>query len=179
MGRALNLAVLFLLGCSRHPSEGNLPSAPGAASAHGVQAAGDQVLAAIERGACFGICPVYRLTVRANGVVSYEGTSFVKVKGHAEARLDPGAMARLRNAFAEARFGSFGDFYETATLSDGATTVLSFGEGRQPKTVRHNSGDLSAPRALSELERRMEQLVEVERWIGTDAERIQNVAAWR
>ncbi len=35
----------------------------------------------LERGACYGMCPVYSLTIYGNGKVVYKGDMFVKVAG--------------------------------------------------------------------------------------------------
>ena len=40
-----------------------------------------EVVITLERTACFGVCPVYKLTVYGDGRVVYEGKRFVRVEG--------------------------------------------------------------------------------------------------
>jgi hypothetical protein len=43
-----------------------------------------------ETGPCFGFCPIYRVTVRADGTGLYEGIRHVAVRGQRRFRLTPG-----------------------------------------------------------------------------------------
>lgn len=71
------------------------------------QTGGDKVVSTYERTARYGVCPVYKISIRTDRTVKCEGTSFVKVKGPAEWQLSPDAMASLRGAFERAKFSSF------------------------------------------------------------------------
>src|SRR5919202_5807692 len=35
----------------------------------------------LERTACFGTCPAYKVTIRSDGTIIYEGREFVQMKG--------------------------------------------------------------------------------------------------
>src|SRR5262245_27804547 len=41
----------------------------------------------LERTACHGTCPIYKLTINGDGTVIYEGQDFVQVKGEQTASL--------------------------------------------------------------------------------------------
>lgn len=137
------------------------------------------VLATLERGACYGVCPIYKLTVREDGTVEYDGERFVKVRGKAEGRLDAAGVSRLKQAFETARFGSFAAAYEQHSITDMPTAVVSFGDGAKAKVVRHYFGDESAPAALTALEQELDAIVQVEQWIGTAEDRRKNAGSWR
>jgi hypothetical protein len=170
------LMALVLVACPSGVTEQKEASE---ATQEGRSGSSDGVAITLERLPCFGICPVYKLVIRANHSVEYEGKGFVKLKGAAQARLTPEEFQRIVGAFEKARFSSLEDAYDKRDLSDQATTVLSYSTGSQRKTVRHYHGDASAPEALSRLEREIEVIVGVERWIGSDAERQDNAAEWK
>lgn len=48
-----------------------------------------------ETGPCFGACPVYKVTVNADGSGVFEGRRFTAVEGHRSFRVTPGQYARL------------------------------------------------------------------------------------
>jgi len=135
-------------------------------------------LATLARTACYGFCPVYSLKVLANGAVEYEGESFVKVKGRASGQLDEAALARLKQAFAEAKFSSLENSYETVSRTDAPSAIVSFADRARVKTVRHYHGDMAAPPALSKLEDEIDTIVHVEQWIGTQEERSKSAGKW-
>lgn len=140
---------------------------------------GKPLVASLERGPCYGFCPVYKVSVREDGSVQYQGENFVKVTGPAEAKLDAAAVARLKQAFAKARFASFANAYETRTITDSPTAVVSFGDGKSAKVVRHYRGDHNAPPALTRLEDEIDAIVNIQQWIGTAEERKKDAASWR
>lgn len=137
------------------------------------------VLATLGREACYGFCPIYTVTVHTNGVVQYEGENFVKVMGKATGQLDEPALARLKQAFATAKFASLKNSYETVSRTDAPTAVVSYGDGAKKKSVRHYHGDMNAPPALDQLENDIDAIVHIEQWIGTQEERTQNAGKWR
>jgi hypothetical protein len=139
----------------------------------------DPVLASLERTACFGTCPVYKLTIRADGRVDYHGEHFVKRKGDATGQLKPAQLAALRNAFARADYGKLADTYDHVSVTDAPSAITSFTDGAVTKTIRHYLGDETAPAELEKLEDRIDQLVGIAQWIGTDKEREAHRSEWR
>src|SRR5690349_20101373 len=49
----------------------------------------------LRRTPCFGTCPVYTVSIRAAGRVTYVGEKFVRVVGRQTARVDPSVVAKL------------------------------------------------------------------------------------
>ncbi len=137
------------------------------------------LLVSLERSACYGICPVYSLTIHKDGAVEYQGGRFVKVKGTASARLSEPSLAELDRAVNNAHLESMAASYEHATITDRATVTVSFVRGGKLSSVRHNLGDDSAPRALLDLEQSIDAIVGVEQWTGTAAERLAHVGDWQ
>ena len=54
------------------------------------------VLASLERTACFGFCPVYTVTVHADGSVDYHGERFVVTQGDQSGQLTAEQMTALQ-----------------------------------------------------------------------------------
>src|SRR5579862_9270632 len=60
----------------------------------------------LERTACFGSCPIYKLTISADGTVEFEGKDFVQVKGNAKGKISTDAVHQLVVAFDEIKYFS-------------------------------------------------------------------------
>ncbi len=136
------------------------------------------VLASIERTSCYGWCPVYRLTVFIDGTIEYMGIDFVLHKGLRMAQATPEQVLQLRQAFSESNYGAFADHYTELHYTDFPTVVVTYRSGDKLKQVVHYYGDSSAPQALVELEDRIEQILEVDQFIGTRAEREAFAESW-
>ena len=50
---------------------------------------------ALERGPCFGNCPIYEVTLRSDGLATYVGGDYAPRRGRFEAQVDSAAVARL------------------------------------------------------------------------------------
>ena len=150
------LAVLAVLAPSVARADSSVPGAAGASP----------VLLTLERTACYGRCPIYKVTVLRDGTVQWEGERFVKTTGKASAKLSAATMTGLAKAFARAGFFALQDKYERYDVTDNPSAIVSFDDGTHKKTIRHYHGDTSAPKALYELEDRIDQLANTARWIG-------------
>jgi hypothetical protein len=61
----------------------------------------------LERSGCFGPCPAYVVQIRADGLVSWIGTSFVDSKGRKSRQVSPLDARRLIAKFQTREFWSF------------------------------------------------------------------------
>jgi Domain of unknown function (DUF6438) len=125
--------------------------------ASGTAGAGDyialsDVSMALERTACFGECPIYRVEVRGDGSVVYEGKQYVALAGRHEATIPIDQVISLVNAFLKARFfDALADYDDivvaslepdhslglyTGHMSDAPSTILEFELGERSKRVR-------------------------------------------
>ena len=129
-------------------------------------------LATIARTACFGWCPVYKLTVYRDGTVEYEGEQYVKTQGKATGHLAPDRVAQLDQLFTSHGYLGLADKYEDYSVTDMPSVLTSYTPaGGATKTVSHYLGDGHAPKALGEVEDGIDKIVGVEQWIGTEDER--------
>jgi hypothetical protein len=123
----------------------------------------------------FSRCPEYELRLHGDGAVLYQGWRNVAVSGPQSAAVSDEAVKKAVKAFLDAGFLDFEDRYESAP--EGETRVhgdvvahtrpwatLTLRLGSDVKTVRHYSGDAAAPKALTELEKAFDALLDVKRW---------------
>jgi hypothetical protein len=161
------LALLVVAACGGPPSPAAVSTSTPAPAA-----AAHEPLATIERTACHGFCPIYKVTVFRDGAVDYEGTRFVKTKGSAQGKLAPEQLAALDQLFQSNHYLGLHDAYEEYKVTDMPSIHTSYvPAGGKAKTVRHYVGDRSAPSELTAVEQGIDWIVDIEHWIGSDEER--------
>ena len=119
----------------------------------------------LERTACYGTCPVYKLTITGDGTVVYDGRDFVEVKGEQTSSISPAQVRDLVDAFEQANFLSLHDYTEQK-VTDNPSAITSITIKGQTKTVNHYYGDNSAPPELTELESKIDAVVNSKQWTG-------------
>jgi hypothetical protein len=131
------------------------------------------LLASIDRGACYGTCPIYTVTVYRDGKVEYVGKEYVKKKGKVASTVTAEQLAALDKLFTDNHYLAYKDAYdnEDATDAPSARTAYVPLGANTTKFVRHYYGDMHAPESLTNLEESFDTIVKSERWIGTEAER--------
>ena len=115
----------------------------------------------LERTACFGFCPVYSVTLRDDGTVSYQGKQHVKVSGTHTWKIDPAAVRALAKEMQDAGFFALQDEYR-AMVTDHPTvhTTLSAG-GRTKKVTNYVAG----PQVLKDFEARIDQVAGTQKYV--------------
>ena len=150
------------------------------ASGHGAAAAQStaeqpaaDTLVSLQRGACEQRCAVYRLTIYADGTVTWDGRYFVRKTGLVRATLAPEAVARLvddlqRDGFFELQgnYGYDGRANCDSIDGDGPSAILTVSSRGRSKTVLHNHRCVSVDaRRLVAMEDRIDRAVGTVRWI--------------
>ena len=113
----------------------------------------------IEHTPCHGTCPVYKLTLRSDGTVTFIGVAHVGKVGTYIARF--GRFNRLAQAIAERRFQHFSARY-TSPVTDmphTVTTVVSEGKRKSVDDYAH-----TGPQALWEIETLIDGVVAEAEW---------------
>jgi len=115
-----------------------------------------------ERGPCFGTCPVYALTVGADGSVVYDGRQFVETQGERTASLTESQLQELVDAVRSTDFFGLADRY-TVPATDLPSITLSVTMDGRTKTVDHYGAGCgtdfdTAPPELCDLEERVESI---------------------
>lgn len=125
----------------------------------------EKLVIKLARTACFGACPVYSLTINGDGAVIYEGKDYVRIKGVKEATVAPEVIDLLLQAFEEAAYFTLNDSYSGFGKSDMPSAITSISIGDNTKSVKHYLGDSSAPKKLTDLENKIDELVNSVQWI--------------
>jgi hypothetical protein len=119
----------------------------------------------LSRSACFGMCPVYTVTIRGDGSVQFSGQMFVSIPGEHNAHIDPAAVNELVRQFEKAKFFAAGDKY-VAGVTDNPTYTLTLTVGGKTKTVADYVGEqVGMPLAIVDLENAVDEAAGTERWI--------------
>ena len=148
---ALFLIIVFTVGCTGNQNN--------------TSSNFDDVVITLERTPCFGTCPVYTLTVQGDGTVVYEGKDFVKTKGRAEITITKEKVEQLVSEFEDTDFFSLNDKYTERTITDAPSVRTSITIDGKTKTIEHYHGDFSAPKRLTKLEDRIDEIVNSEQWV--------------
>ena len=147
---------LLLSGCA--PSVGTPTTSP-------TENVFSDLVITLERTACHGTCPIYKLTIEGNGDVIYEGQDFVQVKGKQTESLGPVQIQDLVSAFEQANFFTLPDYTHEDT-TDSPSVITSITRNGETKTVNHYYGDNSAPQALFDLESKIDEITNSKQWTG-------------
>ncbi|HYF38677.1 MAG TPA: DUF6438 domain-containing protein [Gemmatimonadales bacterium] len=164
MTRAALLAAGLLAACA----PGKSPVPAGESSS----ALGSEAAITLERTPCFGGCPVYRISVTAEGVVSYEGRSSVRKVGVATKRIKPEQVSALLSELERGGYFSFAPRYTPAEpvcgryATDSPVAITSVRLGDRSHRIEHDYGCGAAPGALVVLERRIDEALGSSEWTG-------------
>ena len=104
-------AAMALAGCATVAADGG-----------GGQAAGLQSIS-YETGRCFGACPVYRVTVNADGTGVFEGRRFTSVEGERAFTLTPDQFRAFAAQLAPVRPATGSVRYDPASCETVATDL--------------------------------------------------------
>ena len=147
----IGVLALGLAGCGRDFPDGPLKEAR------------------LTRGDCFWGCPVYSLTVHADGRVIYDGRKNVVVLGRHEGQVAPQDMARVLAAARAADFYHLRTFY-FAQVSDRPVNSVKIRIGWRTRTVWDHAGEYACmPATVSILEGAVDQAGGARRWVSGDA----------
>lgn len=137
-----------------------------------LQAQEHQVIS-LERTACFGSCPVYSLRIDSSGTISYEGKEYVATRGSETSTITVDQFQSLIQDFVRVRFSDLHDEYRVGPSgtfrTDQPTALIALNENGEKKTITDYD---YAPPELRDLERRIERIANVHRWIHDKTKRL-------
>ena len=134
----------------------------------------------LERGPCFGTCPIYKLTIYSDGSVVFEGMRHVRTTGRASGRISREGLRRLISEFGGIDYFSLSDSYgEVAVVghspevrcpkfaTDMPSVTTSIRINGRSKSVYHNHGcgGLDKLKGLRALESKIDEAADSKRWV--------------
>ncbi len=139
--------------------------------------AAGQVEITLERTACFGMCPDYKVSIKGDGTVTYEGHQFVRVSGTHTWKIDPAAVKALADEMQQAGYFDLQDEY-VARVTDNPTTWTSLTIGGRTKRIKDY---VAGPPKLKEIEARIDQVSGVKGYVSVSGKVIADMekTGWR
>jgi hypothetical protein len=128
----------------------------------------------LERTGCFGRCPIYRLTIAADGAVVFEGRRFVKHEGTTiKSAVSQEQLKKLMAEFDRVKFFSLESDYAhdrrvcESLATDHPSAITSIRINGKTKTVDHYYGckGPNVPKELAVLERKIDEIVNTAQWL--------------
>jgi len=124
----------------------------------------------LERTACFGTCPVYGLSIYADGTVVYVGLNHVAVTGVQTTMIDPSIVQSLVDQMKASGYFDWNDEYTKMLITDQPTVITSITSDDGSKQITRYDGDPGAPVGLVRFEDRIDQAVNVDQWVKAEAQ---------
>ena len=134
---------------------------------------GDDDQITLARSACFGTCPVYQLTIKSDGRVTFEGKRFTKTTGIANGTISSRDFRSLVNEFEKINYFSLADAYTPGTkecpqrITDLPSADTSIRLNGKTKSVAHyhGCGTEGVLGKLTALEDRIDEVAGTQKWI--------------
>lgn len=124
----------------------------------------------LTRGACYGTCPQYVVSVASNGEVVFLGFENVRDRGMSRAHIDPTAARALVSMFSAGAFTDLSESYASGQptcgryAADAPVLELTLATSTRFKRVVHDVGCSAAPAILAQLERAVDSTANVLQW---------------
>jgi hypothetical protein len=131
---------------------------------------GDPAVITLERTACYGTCPIYKLRISRTGRVEFVGEGFVSTVGTATDSVPPDSVASLLAAAESMNYFELPDRYTAGdSTCPGATNhqptiTTSVSIAGRTKRIVHYRGCGRVPRELTALEQKIDTVASIWRW---------------
>ena len=134
-------------------------------------------LISLRRTICYGRCPDYRVTITADGTVTFEGYKYVKASGTVQSKITPEQVQQLISEVQKANYFALKNNYvrkedgcpEVWTDNPSAITEIKINGKKKSITHYHgceeNRGTSIYPKALTELENKIDEIADTKQWI--------------
>ncbi len=130
------------------------------------EAASDGASITLERTPCFGMCPVYTVTLHEDGTVVYNGDQHVDVEGEQTINIGAEAFDELMQVIEDVGYFEWDDEYTDMTVTDQSYIMISVTRDGETKSINHYLGDATAPLALGYLENWIDLAAGTQQWTG-------------
>lgn len=124
----------------------------------------------LTRGACFGFCPAYSVSINEDGEVVYRGERFVHVRGEQRAQISRAEVQRLLDRFDAVNFDDLRDEYRAHVTDLPTYTITLERNGRTKRVLDYGGISAGMPRAVRELMDEVDRVAGTERWVLRDGQ---------
>lgn len=132
--------------------------------------ASEDVTITLARSACYGACPIYRVSVDGAGNVTYNGEAFVNVRGEQRAQIPASDVQALLRRFDEIGFTRLRDQYR-ANVTDLPTYSITLTRNGVTKTVVDYGGmGAGMPESVRSLQDEIDRVAGTARWVLRDGQ---------
>lgn len=121
---------------------------------------GDTLFASLQRGYCFGRCPVYTLEIYKSGYAVYEGKANVEMLGKYSTRFTKEQMNSLVKVANEINYASLEDKYDGNITDIPSHTTSIILNGKRKQVMRR----YDYPRSILEFENQFDTLIKEAKW---------------
>ncbi|GAB1431059.1 hypothetical protein MASR2M18_18930 [Ignavibacteria bacterium] len=121
----------------------------------------------IRRSGCFGTCPIYEMKIFGDGRVEFDGRNFVEFPGKHSAIIHIDSVRALIYQIESSGWFDLQDDYTEHSVTDAPSTFTTVIIGKRAKTINHYHGDMSAPPILKSIERRIDEIGQAAKFIGS------------
>lgn len=154
---ALLASLMVLVACAGERSDGL-----------NVGSSREQESIAVSVGPCFGFCPVYDVTLRSDGLVSFTGTRHTAVLGKRTRRGAPSLYGDLKTELAPFRpaDGETATIACAAAISDTSTYTITWtdGAGRRTAAILKSRCPAGPGHELDAILGRLPQKLRIDAW---------------
>ncbi len=125
----------------------------------------------LQRTACFGACPVYTVSIYADGLVEFHGERFVDFPGNYTGRVDPANFTELTNFADRLNFFDLAEEYRVRREADGTVVTVSDLPSRIIKViagerVKSVLNYFAGPAELEQFELLIDSMTNSAQWTG-------------
>jgi len=123
----------------------------------------------LERTACYGMCPAYKVELHGDGTVLYEGRSSVAVEGNQHASVPQANIVELVKLFEQADYYSLLNEYKSRITDNPTRTTSIEIDGQRKQVVDYVGLYVGMPLSVTKLEEAIDRLSGDARWIHSQA----------
>ncbi|MBT5402189.1 MAG: hypothetical protein HOL28_01965 [Crocinitomicaceae bacterium] len=120
-----------------------------------------EVVTVLERGACFGRCPIYKVKIYSSGYASYEGVNFVDQIGLYQTQFSEKELADIALKGIEFGLDTMALSYDQPRVTDLPTTYIGTTINGELKTIKMRYG---YPESLRHYRNFLEELIKSKTW---------------
>jgi hypothetical protein len=118
----------------------------------------------LQRSRCFGICPVYNVTIYGNGTVLFEGIANVNSSGIRISNISEDQVRQLISEFKKIDYFSFNETeIASHVVYDAPVCTTSLSLNGKTKTIQHYES--AEPASLTVLENSIDEFVNSSQWV--------------